>query len=122
MGCSEREWEVASGRQQASRVHQLTGSDVIPNVMLGVVFQPGEGARAEKASLLTSLSLSPGLFSTNYFISLFSPQLECPRDRSEIYCPSKNAEGGGFQCVLLCCSWQRPSTLQTSFLATADLL
>ena len=136
---------------EAGRVHQLTGSDVIPNVLLVLLVCQRRSPRrkglsstvfplrgVQKIQLwVTGGRLSPpapkvyffalrprgpsycthslvqslfppcppslGLFS-NYFIPLFPLKLDCPRDRSEIYCPRGNAvsgEGGGGQCAVV---------------------
>ena len=90
-----KEW-VMGGRgkqqQQASRV-QLTGSDVIPNVMRGVVFQEAHHSEKSPLNLLSSNMFSD--LSSNYFIPLFLVELESPLDRLKIYCPSKNAAWRG---------------------------
>lgn len=75
MSCSEREWEVGGitgGGKEASRVHQLTGRDVILNVMLGVVFQPPKEARAEKGPFF-SFFLPPSWSFLQLFYLLIFP-------------------------------------------------
>ena len=79
---------------QAGRVHvQLTGSDVIPNVMRGVVFQEAHHSEKSPLNLLSSNMFSD--LSSDYFIPLFLVELESPLDRLKIYCPSKNAAWRG---------------------------
>ena len=90
----ERRWWLGSVGKQAGRVHvQLTGSDVIPNVMRGVVFQEAHHSEKSPLNLLSSNMFSD--LSSNYFIPLFLVELESPLDRLKIYCPSKNAAWRG---------------------------
>ena len=92
----QRGKKVMAGQcgKQAGRVHvQLTGSDVIPNVMRGVVFQEAHHSEKSPLNLLSSNMFSD--LSSDYFIPLFLVELESPLDRLKIYCPSKNAAWRG---------------------------
>ena len=92
----QRGKKVMAGQcgKQAGRVHvQLTGSDVIPNVMRGVVFQEAHHSEKSPLNLLSSNMFSD--LSSDYFIPLFLVELECSLDRLKIYCPSKNAAWRG---------------------------
>ena len=114
-GCKGRGWCEAGLGQREGRVQQqqLTGSDVIHNVLLAsLVFQETE----VKKDALIGFLLYPQCWS---FFKLFHPlifvALECAWDRWKIYCPSKNAGEAGCRAVL---GKEPPSSTTAVFLTT----